>query len=35
MVRNSLRYAFLEEPAKARLQQDLEARFRQFEQAAR
>jgi adenosine deaminase len=35
MVRNSLRYAFLEEPAKAGLQRDLEARFREFEQAAR
>jgi hypothetical protein len=35
MVRNSLRYAFLEEPAKAELQRDLEARFREFEQSAR
>jgi hypothetical protein len=35
MVRNSLRYAFVEEPAKARLQKDLEARFREFEQTAR
>ena len=35
MVRTSLRYAFLEEPAKAELQKDLEARFREFEQAAR
>jgi len=35
MVRNSLRYAFLEEPAKARLQQDLEARFREFELSVR
>jgi len=35
MARNSLRYAFVEAPEKARLQQDLEARFREFEQAAR
>jgi len=35
MVRNSLRYAFVEEPTKARLQKDLEARFREFEQPAR
>jgi adenosine deaminase len=34
MVRNSLRYAFVEEPEKARLEHDLEARFREFEQAA-
>jgi hypothetical protein len=35
MAQNSLRYAFVEEPAKAQLQKDLEARFRQFEQSAR
>jgi adenosine deaminase len=35
MIRNSLRYAFVEEPEKARLQKDLEARFREFEQTAR
>jgi adenosine deaminase len=35
MARNSLRYAFVEEPEKARLQKDLEARFREFEQTAR
>jgi hypothetical protein len=35
MVRNSLRYAFVEEPAKTRLQKDLEARFREFEQSVR
>ncbi len=31
MVRNSLRYAFVEEPEKARLLKDLEARFGEFE----
>jgi hypothetical protein len=35
MVGNSLRYAFVEEPEKVRLQKDLEARFREFEQTAR
>ena len=35
MAIDSLRCAFLEEPAKARLQKDLEARFREFEQPAR
>jgi adenosine deaminase len=34
LARNSLRYAFVEEPAKAQLQHDLEAGFREFEQAA-
>ena len=31
MARNSLKYAFVEEPQKARLQKDLEDRFRAFE----
>ena len=35
MVRNSLRYAFVEEPEKARLLKDLEARFREFEEPVR
>jgi adenosine deaminase len=35
MVRNSLRYAFVDETAKAQLQTDLEARFRDFEQSER
>jgi hypothetical protein len=34
LARNSLRYAFVEEPAKAQLQRDLEAGFREFEQAS-
>jgi adenosine deaminase len=35
MVRNSLRYAFLDESERGRLQKDLETRFREFEQPAR
>jgi adenosine deaminase len=35
MARNSLRYAFVEEPEKARLLKDLESRFREFEQTGR
>ena len=34
MVRNSLQYAFVEASEKARLQKDLEARFREFEQSS-
>ena len=33
MVRNSLRYAFVEEPVKRELQKDLESRFREFEKS--
>jgi hypothetical protein len=35
MVHNSLRYAFVEEPAKAQLEKDLDTRFRDFEQSVR
>ena len=34
MVRNSLDYAFVDAPTKARLKQDLESAFRRFEQQA-